>query len=192
MTTDNPAPVGDSFKRIAPFLHAHEGGDNLAVASADAGGRTIYGISERAYPRAEYADFWQSPTWEKAEDIYRRDYYNRLEIWRHPLHYQAILLDLAVNHGPHTGARIYQRGIGVDDDGVIGWRTITAAWERQERIGQLIAERIKFYAGLVRRRPRDSQFSDGWTYRAVCLGLFALGLKSGEPVDPFGRACRGR
>lgn len=62
----------------------------------DPGGETRYGISKRAYPNLDIANL----TLQQAHDIYRRDYWDRLNL--DALSWDKALLefDAAVNQGP--------------------------------------------------------------------------------------------
>lgn len=181
-----------SFATSVFFVHYAEGGDNMAVPT-DLGGHTVFGISERAHPKDDprYRDFWLDPTWERAERIYYRDYWlpNRLD--ELPEHYQAIHFDCVVNHGAGMAGKIFQRGLGrLEDDGVVGPKTIARAHADLTRTDEILAERSAVYADIVRRRPDQQANWIGWMRRSMRLARYALGIQYGIPIHPHGELTR--
>lgn len=89
----------------------------------DPGGETKYGISKRAYPNVDIKNL----TIDQAKQIYLRDYWNKLQLDRLPDVIRFDLFDAAVNSGLMTSAKLLQRACNVQDDGIIGSRTVDAA-----------------------------------------------------------------
>lgn len=71
----------------------------------DPGGATKYGISKRAYPQIDIA----SLTLEDAREIYRRDYWDALNLSAQPWPKALCLFDCAVNMGRGVALELYQQ-----------------------------------------------------------------------------------
>lgn len=82
-----------NFERAFASLMVSEGG--YVNDPNDPGGETKYGISKKAYPELDIA----SLTAAQAREIYRRDYWNALELDSRPRSEALCLFDSAVNHG---------------------------------------------------------------------------------------------
>lgn len=124
-----------------------------------AGGLTKYGISQNSYP---YVDI-KSLTISDAKSIYKRDFWNKLELDNFPDFIQYQLFDFAVNSGIQTAIRALQRALGVADDGHFGpvSKTAMANTEHTDIIMRLNAERLEFMTRLS-NWPENSK---GWTRR---------------------------
>lgn len=132
----------------------------------DPGGETNFGISKRSYPNVDI----KSLTWEKAAAIYKRDYWDPLDLDRAPDGIGYQLLSFSVNSGVGTAIRALQRAVGVADDGAIGPQTRAAIARMQDHdiIMRLVAERIIFMSnchnwerdgkGWMRRLARELQW----------------------------------
>jgi len=123
----------DLFTAAVTTLLEVEGGyvDN----PSDPGGRTNWGISQRAYPGLDI----RSLTREDAVSLYRRDYWARVPAHL-PDDVRWFLFDAAVNHGVS--------------------RALT--WSQQHRtLDELVAARLRFYADL----STFGTFGKGWTRR---------------------------
>jgi lysozyme family protein len=143
----------EAFNRVM----GHEGGYvNLA---SDPGGETQWGISKRSYPSVNI----QALTRDDARAIYKRDFWHRIQGDDLPEGVAYQIFDLAVNSGIETAIRLYQRALGVADDGV--WGPISAEAARtmpeSQQIMRLTAERLEFYAKL----STWSTFGRGWARR---------------------------
>jgi lysozyme family protein len=145
---------------------AEEGGSKLTDDPADSGGRTIYGISERANP-----DLWLNgpPTREQARECYRQRYivkpgFDKISFL--PLQHQVA--DFGVTSGPERATNTLQAILGVERDGVIGPITLAALASRDAReVNNLYAAaREQFYYHLALVRPKDKRFLKGWLKRA--------------------------
>lgn len=87
----------------------------------DPGGETNWGISRRSYPNEDIKGMTQ----ERAKEIFRRDFWNRVNA--DGLHDSIAfqLADLAYHSGPETAVRLFQRALRVSDDG--HWGPISQA-----------------------------------------------------------------
>lgn len=126
---------------------------------SDPGGETNFGIAKRSYPMLDIKNL----TRQAAIEIYRRDFWDRVQGDKlHPaVAFQA--LDAAVNHGIGNSVRWLQRAAGVADDGVMGPLTMTVIGRRDPAYLVLMfnAERLEFYASL----KAFDVFGRGWVRR---------------------------
>jgi lysozyme family protein len=143
----------EAFERTV----GHEGG--YVNDPADPGGETQWGISKRAYPGLDI----KTLTRDDAREIYRRDFWNRINADR--LHGAVAfqLFDFAVNSGIETSIRYLQRALGVADDG--HWGPISQAAADRVSDADLImllnAERLDF----MTRCKNWPDASRGWARR---------------------------
>lgn len=146
----------------------HEGGD--VDDPRDAGGRTRFGISARAYPTLDIPGL----TREDAIAIYRRDYWIPTCCDRLPPALALAVFDTAVNMGRDRAARLLQETLRVTVDGAIGPKTITAAslapmpWI----LADFLARRMHAYGLMVTFQT----FGLGWSRRAFQVHEAALAL----------------
>ena len=133
----------------------------------DAGGRTRYGISERAHPEA-----WKSgpPTQEMARQIYAREYvapFDGLRDVHIDERVRVALIDDAVLSGVKTSIRSLQRVLGVEIDGWIGPETITAAIQAdgQWLLIRLVQARALRSARIVQNDSAQLKDLAGWVTR---------------------------
>jgi len=154
-----------------------EGGEKETNDPSDSGGRTKYGISEKAHPEA-WADGDVSR--EEAREIYRKVYILAEkfdQIKDETLKHQVI--DFGVPSGPDRAARLLQQLVGVEADGEIGAKTLEAIEKYPagklfgvEVPGRVLLNlafrdaRVMFYATLAKKRPKDLRFLLGWVKRA--------------------------
>lgn len=153
-----------------------EGRDKETNDPEDSGGRTKYGISEKAHPEA-WAD--GDVTHDEARTIYEKIYIlaERFDkIKDETLKHQVI--DFGVPSGPDRAARLLQQVVGVKVDGEIGPKTLAAIENYPS--GKLFGcdvpgkvlinlafrdARTMFYATLAKKRPKDLKFLLGWINR---------------------------
>lgn len=125
----------------------------------DPGGETNWGISKRSYPRLIIKEL----TREQAKDIYRVDFWQRINGDRLPDGVAFQLFDFAVNSGIETAVRYLQRAAGVADDGhwgPVSQAAIDGATE-SDLIMRLNAERLDF----MTRLSHWPDFGRGWARR---------------------------
>lgn len=139
----------------------HEGG--YCNHPSDPGGETNYGICKRNYPHIDI----KALTKESAINIYRTDYWMRVYD-QLPYALAAKTFDCAVNMGKAQAAKILQRALRVQDDGIIGKKTIAAANEQPvtDVLVRMTAEQKAVYHRIVNNRPASAVFVAGWDKRA--------------------------
>jgi lysozyme family protein len=138
---------------------SHEGG--YVNDTRDPGGETKFGIAKRSYPSVDIANLTRAA----AVEIYRRDFWGRVQGDQLPRSFAFQALDAAVNHGIGNAVRWMQRAAGVADDGVIGPMTLAAVGRANPADLVLLfnAQRLRFYASLT----TFDTFGRGWIRRVA-------------------------
>lgn len=132
---------------------------------SDPGGRTDFGISEKAHPEA-WKDGKVTP--EEAAQIYKTEYEAFFSKVPYPL-LKDQLIDYGINSGPHLATQKLQHVLHLKEDGVLGPKTLAAILVREERelVNLLVAERVRMFARLVQKRPAQLKDLFGWMNRAL-------------------------
>jgi lysozyme family protein len=146
-----------SFDSLIDRVLSHEGG--YVNDPRDPGGETKFGIAKRSYPLLDIKNLTRS----QAVEIYRRDFWQRVNGDSLPPFVAFQVLDAAVNHGIGNAVRWLQRAVGVADDGVIGPITMAAVkrMDAADLVLQFNAERLEFYTKL----STWDAFGRGWARR---------------------------
>jgi lysozyme family protein len=160
-----------AIERVIEGILTREGEGDASkgyLAKGDRGGRTTWGISEKAHPEA-----WANgkvPTRESAAALYRREYVKPWE-WVESDLIAEQLIDCEVLHGHPNAARLLQRTLGVDDDGVIGLNTqraLNALPVVYRHVNNaLVAWRLKFIDDLTDKNVSQKVNEEGWENRAL-------------------------
>ena len=140
-------------------LIGHEGG--YSNNPKDPGGETNWGISKRSYPHLNIKTLTRG----EAREIYRADFWKRVNADKLPDGVAFQLFDFAVNSGIETAVRYLQRAVGVADDGHWGAVSQKAADATSETdmIMLLNAERLDF----MTRLKNWPDAGKGWARRIV-------------------------
>jgi lysozyme family protein len=133
----------------------------------DAGGRTAYGLSERANP-----DLWATgaPTEEQARARYQQRYIDQPGFAKvADLALRAFLIDYGVMSGPALAIQRLQEVLGVAQDGILGPQTLTALTTQRPAaiLNLLIDRRIPALVRIVERDPSQLAFLRGWITRTL-------------------------
>jgi lysozyme family protein len=157
-----------------PFIFKAEGGysDN----PNDPGGPTNFGITLatlKAYegnPNLTAQDV-KNLTLAMAREIYRSNYWNRMQCGSLPDGLDLEVFDFGVNAGPGEAVKALQKIVGVTADGSIGPITLAALGQLKPRdlISQYSQARLAYYQGL-----NDPEFEQGWTTRVNQIQTAAL------------------
>ena len=125
---------------------------------SDPGGETKYGISHRQYPDLDIKNL----TIDKAKEIYKTDYWDKVhgdEI-RYPLN--LFLFDCAVNQGVDVAINLLQKTLGIPQDGILGVQTQKAIMRAGTSVDNgFMANRALRYTGT---RNFD-KYGYGWFKR---------------------------
>lgn len=169
---------------IAETIDRFEGG--YTDHPADRGGPTNYGITQRVYAayrgRPVSADEVRAMPRTDAVAIYRDRYWDNPKIGRLPEVLQPVVFDMAVNMGPDTAIRLFQRALAdlgwpVAVDGIIG--TITAgvaaravAGHGAQAVVNAVCDRRRDrYLAIIARDPAQVVFRRGWLARCDSFRL---------------------
>jgi lysozyme family protein len=142
----------------------------------DRGGRTAYGISERANPEA-WAD--GVVTEAEAREIYERKYvkwpgFDKVS----NIYLKAQLVDFGVNSGPALATMKLQEILNTYEwvnpklkvDGALGPKslnTMLQVGDAKWLNNQLVAARIKMLGRIVSKNPSQLKYINGWLNRAL-------------------------
>lgn len=145
------------FEQIFQRVIGHEGG--YVNDRRDPGGETKFGISRRAYPNEDIAAL----TLERARELYRRDYWDRIKGDDLPRPVDEFAFDFAVNSGVRAAALALQGAVGALRDGDVGPKTLAALQRSQpiEVVRLMFVERAMIFA----LHPQDEVFGRGWFAR---------------------------
>jgi lysozyme family protein len=146
--------------------------------TGDDGGRTRYGISERAHPEA-----WASgpPTLALASQIASNSYWTPWQLYL--LDDQDIatrVFDMIFNAGEREEGKILETALvelgylePADVDNIIGPRTLQAAnkacadGHKYELLMKIREKRRDYYDDLESAKPEDLRYAAGWARRAM-------------------------
>lgn len=160
--------MADTTDKIVDEVLHREDRTGTGVVTVDTGGRTQFGISERANPEA-WAD--GKVTEEEAREIYERKYVKAPKFDLIPDEaLRAQLVDFGVNSGPMVAIMKLQQIIGADVDGQIGPDTLgrLASQDIARVRVLLVGERIKLIGRVVARDPKQQLGNlNGWLNRAL-------------------------
>lgn len=143
----------DAFERTI----GHEG--EYTEGIGDPGGETKFGISKRAYPGEDIKGL----TIMRARELYRRDYWDRIQGDQLPPWIVGQVFDAAVNSGVKQASIWLQRAVGAHPDGIIGAKTIATARRADPgvAVARFNAARLQFLTDL----PTWPRFGRGWARR---------------------------
>jgi lysozyme family protein len=155
------------FEEALAFVMEKEGGNRkkggFTDDKDDAGGKTKYGISEKAHPEVDIKKL----TRKQAEDIYLEKYWLGNNCHKMPHAVGFFLFDTSVNLGNGQAGEILQRVVDADVDGKIGDKTIAAAQmiEVETVLKEFYEMRVKFYEDIAEKR-NNHKYLNGWLNRA--------------------------
>ena len=175
-----------SFEQALAIVVDHEGGfcservdpgnwTGGAVGCGELRG-TKFGISAAAYPAEDIINL----TLEKAAEIYRRDYWDRVLGDRLSPPLALLVFDAAVNNGVIRAAGWLQGVVGATVDGRLGSETLAAVDAAMCARGsvavcaEFLAQRLVFMTGL----PTWRIFGLGWARRISLLPYQSLAMSA--------------
>jgi lysozyme family protein len=156
-----------NFERSLKWLDISEGG--FVNDPDDPGGATNRGVTQATYDafRRRNGVATQSVrriTDEEVRQIYRRQYWDRVQGDELPSGVDYAVFDFAVNSGVSRAAKHLQALVRVGQDGIIGEITLAAVEAHPDKarlIIDLCASRMRFLRGL----STWWKFGRGWTRR---------------------------
>jgi lysozyme family protein len=154
-----------NFDTAFALLLGHEG--DFSDHAADPGGKTRFGITEAVARQAGYTGDMRALPVDLAKRIYLDSYWRPVRADDLPPGVRYIVFDGAVNSGPAQSALWLQRALGVTADGVIGPKTLAAAYAKdaQQLKTAILAQRLRFMTSLT----NWPAFSRGWARRIADL-----------------------
>lgn len=178
----------DIFEQAFSFVIGHEGTYTRDAANPAhwTGGRrgvgecrgAKWGISAATHPQLDIAAL----TLTQAQEIYRCDYWDRLQCDKLPGALALLVFDAALNNGIKRAARWLQAAVQVSQDGEIGTETLAATNAQAGNIQLLCAEfqanRLLFMTGPARWRTHG----DGWARRLCQLSFEAQQMVEARPM----------
>jgi lysozyme family protein len=129
----------------------------------DLGGPTVHGIA-----RASHPDIPWPPSLAQALALYRDEYYAPIRAGELPAPLAIVAFDAAVVHGLGWATRALQRVLGVTADGVIGPKTLAAAYRSgPAAVDALCADRLSEFERSVQEHLANARYAEGWRLRAL-------------------------
>jgi hypothetical protein len=157
-----------------PLILQMEGG--YSNEAADRGGPTNYGITLATLKEWEgkdalTADDVKNMTQGTAKEIYRTNYWNRMQCGLLPKGLDLEVFDFGVNAGPSRAVKNLQKIVGVTEDGSMGPITLAAVRTLNPRdlVARFSQERLAFYQSL-----NQPVFLKGWSNRVNQIETAAL------------------
>lgn len=158
-------------KLLMPFILKWEGG--FVNDPDDSGGATNKGVTiatfRHFYGKDATVDQLRNITDEQWLNIFKSGYWDR---WKADnINSQSvanIVVDWVWASGVHGITRV-QKIIGVEPDGIVGNRTLTAlnARKPEELFYQIRAARIAFVETIVKNKASQKKFLNGWKNRIL-------------------------
>jgi len=170
------------FERECVYKKGHYGKiDDEHVISEnvnkDPGGLTKWGIDQRSHKGVDI----ESLTEKQAEEIYRKEYWEKYHCDQLEWPLNAVHFDGCVNMGAGQAVKLLQRVCGAKDDGAWGPNTRTSVENACKLRSadvvamQLIVKKREFYKALVKNNPGQyAEFEEGWLNRTNYLEKFIV------------------
>ncbi len=110
------------------------------------------------------------PLQEKIQNFYEVNYWDKIrgdEITDQ--HIAECIFDFAVNAGPITSAKLAQRTVGAEADGIIGPATLEKinADDPRAFIALFSLHKVRYYVEICEHRQESKKFFYGWIKRTV-------------------------
>ena len=168
------------FSEAFPFILKEEGG--YVNDPKDSGGATNKGITQKTYDAFRKSQGHEERSVRHLTKVETSKIY--FDIWSSckaselPDGLNILHFDFAVNAGNRQAAKILQRAVYVEDDGVIGPITLgkIKSSDTETLIHGYSELRKEFYRGLVANRPKDLKFLKGWLLRTNRVTELALSM----------------
>ena len=154
-----------NFDTAFALLLGHEG--DFSDHPADPGGKTRFGVTEAVAREVGYKGDMRELPLDLAKRIYLERYWKPVRADDLPPGIRYAAFDAAVNSGPAQATRWLQRALGVTADGIIGPKTLAAAYAQDMNALRLrmLAQRLRFMTNLA----NWPAFSRGWARRIADL-----------------------
>jgi len=171
----------EALEQSLEWLLEEEGG--FSNHPSDTGGATMYGVTQATYNGWRKA-IKASPqavskiTKEEAFRLYKSMYWDEAGCDKLPWPVNYMVFDAAVNSGPSRGSKWLQEALHVTQDGKLGPKTLKAlndvlSNEPGVLIFRIIDARLQFLVSLIKRKPSQLAFLNGWMRRLLRVQLRA-------------------
>ena len=147
-----------NFDRAVYLILKHEGG--YVNNPNDTGGETNFGISKRAYPDLDIAELSVFT----AQEIYKRDFWDKVKGDHLPTGLDLTVFDFAVNAGVSRASKVLQKIVGAKPDGIIGSKTLNLINTHSDVLA-LITEYYRLRQAYYESIDSFQHFGLGWTRR---------------------------
>ena len=157
----------ENFDKAFAKLIRHEGG--YVSHSADPGGRTNLGVTQRVWEEwvghSVDEKTMRGLTPEMVKPLYKRKYWDKIRGDDLPAGVDYCVFDAAVNSGTGRAIKWLQQSVGVQQDGLIGPKTLSAvkSSDSQLLVVRYNAIRLTFLQDL----PTWGTFGRGWGRRVA-------------------------
>lgn len=148
-----------AFQRFFTALLLDEGPESNDPR--DPGGRTKFGLSQRAYPHYNFDEL----TVDDAREIYYQDYWCKIYGDSLPDPIAGVMFDCAVNQGVKACIKISQRAVKVSDDGVLGLATRQAI--ESSNVARFVERFTTFRVLYYKESKGFDVYGVGWISRAI-------------------------
>jgi len=137
----------------------------------DNGGETNFGVTKKTW--AEYLGRsindgeMKALTIETVKPFYRKMYWEKCRCDELPSGLDYAVFDFAVNAGTTQSAKLLQRSVGADADGIIGKNTLALIYATHvdDVLEAFSNQKRDFYKTIVMRNPTQTKFLNGWLNR---------------------------
>lgn len=162
------------YRKLIPFILKFEGG--YVNDPADSGGPTNKGVTlntfRSVYGRTKNINDLKHMTENEWRHIFKSLYWDKCKA--DDIADQSIanmLVDFAWHSGVTTAVKKLQKIVGVTSDGICGVQTIGAINSRYapETFNLLKAARMKYLQGIVKNKPSQARFMNGWKKRVNAI-----------------------
>lgn len=169
--------TASNYPAVLAETLSHEGG--WADHPKDPGGATMRGITIGTYRKYKGRPVSKAELRAISESdlraIYAQGYWTPVCGDKLPEGLDMVTFDGAVNSGVSRGAKWLQSALGVKADGVVGGKTIAAAWAVPNRIA-VIQRACAARMGFLRGLRTWGTFGRGWTRRVVSVEATAVAM----------------
>lgn len=142
----------------------HRKACGYTIDPTDAGGETKFGVAKNANPDLDIATL----TWEQAKDVYYARYWTAGHCDELLSRVSVLHFDGSINHGVGRASKFLQSAANVAPvDGVIGQHTIATvnSIDEIELCNKICDLREQFYRNIVKAKPNQVKYIDGWLRR---------------------------
>lgn len=152
-----------NFDQAFSKLIEHEGG--FSNHPEDAGGATMWGITEAVARQNGFNAPMNTMTLEFAKLIYKKLYWEAIRADELPDEVRFAVFDAAVNSGTGRAIKWLQQAVNEVQDGVIGSMTLRAV---RQNIPLIVATRVNGLRLLfMTNQPNWPAFGKGWARRVA-------------------------